>query len=115
MLATHDIAMDRSTLAFWVGYAAQELKPLWHRLRQLRSTLRSSVSMRPRHRCWIRDAAGKTGCFWALSRDDRSWPDLTHLGSLMPMHRAAGPFMACACSRAIAASSTAAAIRHTRP
>ncbi|SCB56067.1 Transposase IS66 family protein, partial [Bradyrhizobium shewense] len=35
MLATHGIALDRSTLAFWVGYAAQELKPLWHRLRQL--------------------------------------------------------------------------------
>jgi hypothetical protein len=32
MLATHGIALDRSTLAFWVGYAAQELKPLWHRL-----------------------------------------------------------------------------------
>jgi transposase len=29
MLATHGIAIDRSTLAFWVGYAAQELKPLW--------------------------------------------------------------------------------------
>jgi hypothetical protein len=27
MLATHGIAIDRSTLAFWVGYAAQELKP----------------------------------------------------------------------------------------
>jgi len=35
MLATHGIALDRSTLAFWVGYAAQKLKPLWHRLRQL--------------------------------------------------------------------------------
>lgn len=35
MLATHGIVIDCSTLAFWVGYAAQELKPLWHRLRQL--------------------------------------------------------------------------------
>ena len=35
MLATHGIAIDRSTLAFWVGYAAQELKPMWHRLRAL--------------------------------------------------------------------------------
>src|ERR1700753_2328258 len=35
MLATHGIAIDRSTLAFWVGYAAQELEPLWHRLREL--------------------------------------------------------------------------------
>jgi transposase len=35
MLATHGIAIDRSTLTFWVGYAAQELKPLWHGLREL--------------------------------------------------------------------------------
>lgn len=28
MLATHGISLDRSTLAFWIGYAAQELKPL---------------------------------------------------------------------------------------
>jgi len=35
MLATHRIALDRSTLAFWVCYAAQELKPLWRRLREL--------------------------------------------------------------------------------
>jgi transposase len=35
MLATHGIELDRSTLAFWVGYAAQELKPLWHRLREM--------------------------------------------------------------------------------
>lgn len=35
MLTAHGIAFDRSTLAFWVGYAAQELKSLWHRLREL--------------------------------------------------------------------------------
>jgi transposase len=35
MLATHGIAIDRSTLAFWVGYAAQQLKPLWRRLREV--------------------------------------------------------------------------------
>src|SRR4051794_26594482 len=40
ILARQGIAIDRSTLAFWVGYAAAEIKPLWRLMRQalLRST-----------------------------------------------------------------------------
>jgi transposase len=34
MLATQGIDLDRSTLAFWVGYAAAELMPLYQRLKQ---------------------------------------------------------------------------------
>ncbi len=74
MLATHGIAMERSTLAFWVGYAAQELKPLWHRLRQL--LLDSSKLCVDETPAPVSDPGRgrtKTGYFWALSRDDRPW------------------------------------------
>ena len=33
MLATQGLAIDRSTLAFWVGYAGAELAPSWQRLK----------------------------------------------------------------------------------
>ena len=35
MLRSQGIAIERATLAFWVGYAAAELKPLYLRLREL--------------------------------------------------------------------------------
>src|SRR4029434_3037017 len=35
MLRSQGIAIERATLAFWVGYAAAELKPLYLRLRGL--------------------------------------------------------------------------------
>src|SRR6201997_1799216 len=35
MLASQGIEIDRSTLAFWVGYAAAELAPLVTRLREI--------------------------------------------------------------------------------
>ena len=40
ILARQGIVIDRSTLAFWVGYAAAEIRPLWRLMRQelLRST-----------------------------------------------------------------------------
>ena len=40
ILARQGIAIDRATLAFWVGYAAAEIKPLWRLMREelLRST-----------------------------------------------------------------------------
>src|SRR4051812_29229089 len=34
ILARQGIAIDRATLAFWVGYAAAEIKPLWRLMRQ---------------------------------------------------------------------------------
>lgn len=33
MMTTHGIVLDRSTLAFWVGYAAAELAPVSGRLK----------------------------------------------------------------------------------
>src|SRR5215208_6598715 len=35
MLLSQGITIERATLAFWVGYAAAELKPLYLRLREL--------------------------------------------------------------------------------
>lgn len=78
MLATHGIALDRSTLAFWLGYAAQKLKPLWHRLRRFCWPPRNSVSMRPRRRCWIQGAAGPKRATSGRSRAITGLgPDLT--------------------------------------
>jgi transposase len=45
-LARQGIAIDRSTLAFWVGYAAAELKPIWRLMRD--DLLRSSVLAKTR-------------------------------------------------------------------
>jgi hypothetical protein len=42
ILARRGIATDRSTLAFRVGYAAAEIKPLWRLMRQeLRGSTKS--------------------------------------------------------------------------
>jgi hypothetical protein len=35
MLAAQGLDIKRSTLAFWVGYAAAELRPVYERLRKL--------------------------------------------------------------------------------
>src|SRR5271165_773331 len=42
ILARQGITIDRSTLAFWVGYAAAEIKPLW---RLLHDELLSSTNL----------------------------------------------------------------------
>jgi transposase len=34
ILLSQGVAIERATLAFWVGYAAAELKPLYLRLRE---------------------------------------------------------------------------------
>jgi hypothetical protein len=35
MFAAQGMDLDRSTLAFWAGYTAAELAPLYHRLKQI--------------------------------------------------------------------------------
>lgn len=74
MMAMHGLAIDRSTLAFWVGYAAQELKPLWHHLREtLLASPKLCVDETPAPVLDPGRGKTKTGYFWALSRDDRPW------------------------------------------
>ena len=57
VFARQGIELDRSTLAYWVGYAAAELKPLWRSLRE--DLLRSGRLFvdETRARCSIRGGA----------------------------------------------------------
>lgn len=68
------IELDRSTLAFWTGYAAAELKPLWRWMRD--ALLRSSKLFVDETRAPVLDPGRgrtKAGYFWAIARDDRGW------------------------------------------
>jgi transposase len=68
------VKLDRSTLAFWVGYAAAELMPIWQRLRD--AVLSSpKLAVDETHVPVLDPGRGctKTGYFWTMARDDRSW------------------------------------------
>jgi hypothetical protein len=75
ILARQGIEIDRATLAFWVGYAAAEIKPLWRLMPEelLRSTkLFVDETMAPvldprRGRIKTRLS------LWVLTRDDQPW------------------------------------------
>jgi transposase len=72
MLKSVGIEIDRSTLAFWVGYAAAELMPLHERLREyLLGSAKLAVDETPVP--VLDPGRGKTkkGYFWAMARDDR--------------------------------------------
>jgi transposase len=74
MMATRGIHIDRSTLAFWVGYAALELAPVWRRLREkLLHSSKICVDETPAPVLDPGKGRTKTGYFWAISRDDRPW------------------------------------------
>jgi transposase len=74
ILVRQGIAIDRATLAFWVGYATAEVKPVWRLMREelLGSTKlfvdeTTAPVLDPRRGCT------KKGFFWVLARDDRPW------------------------------------------
>jgi transposase len=74
MLERQGITIDRATLAFWVGYASAELKPLWQRLREV--LLAAAKLFVDETRAPVLDPGRgrtKTGYFWTLARDDRPW------------------------------------------
>ena len=72
MLLAQGIDIDRSTLAFWVGYAAAELAPLYHRLKEnLLSSARLAVDETPVPVLDPGRGRTKTGYFWSMARDDR--------------------------------------------
>src|SRR5579864_1817122 len=72
MLAMQGIDIDRSTLAFWVGYAAAELAPLYERLKQhLLASCRLAVDETPVPVLDPGRGRTKTGYFWSMARDDR--------------------------------------------
>lgn len=72
MLGLRGIDIDRSTLAFWVGYAAAELAPLYERLKEnLLSSARIAVDETPVPVLDPGRGKTKTGYFWSIARDDR--------------------------------------------
>jgi len=74
ILLAQGIEIDRSVLAFWVGYAAAELMPLWQRLREI--LLGSPRLFVDETRAPVLDPGRgrtKTGYFWSIARDDRAW------------------------------------------
>ncbi len=74
ILARQGIAIDRSTLAFWVGYAAAEIRPLWRLMHE--ELLRSTKLFVDETTAPVLDPGRgrtKTGYFWVLARDDRPW------------------------------------------
>ena len=74
IFARDGIAIDRSTLCHWVGFAAAELEPLHARLIE---TLKGSPKLFcDETRCPVLDPGRgktKTGYLWAIARDDRPW------------------------------------------
>lgn len=74
IMLAQGIDIDRSVLAFWVGYAAAELMPIWRRLREM--LLGSARLFVDETRAPVLDPGRgrtKTGYFWSIARDDRSW------------------------------------------
>ena len=72
--ARQGVDIDRSTLAFWVGKAADELRPVHDAL--LAHLKRSSKLFMDETPAPVLDPGRgkvKKGYFWALARDDRSW------------------------------------------
>ena len=74
MLLLQGLDIKRAVLAFWVGYAAVELQPLWLRLRELILTA-DKIAVDETTAPVLDPGRGRTkkGFFWAIARDDRSW------------------------------------------
>jgi len=74
ILCSQGLDIRRSVLAFWVGYAAAELEPVYRRMREL--ILGSGkIAMDETTAPVLDPGRGQTkkGYFWAIARDDRPW------------------------------------------
>jgi transposase len=74
ILARQGVILDRSTLSFWMGYAAAEVAPVVARLRE--TMLASTRIFADETVVPVLDPGrGRTkqGYFWAIARDDRPW------------------------------------------
>jgi len=74
MMSRQGVLLDRSTLAFWMGYAAAEVAPVVARLREI--ILSSAKLFADETIVPVLDPGrGRTkqGYFWAIARDDRPW------------------------------------------
>jgi len=72
MLLAQGLDIKRSVLAFWVGYAAAELKPIYLRLREL-ILASTKIAVDETVAPVLDPGRGRTkqGYFWAIARDDR--------------------------------------------
>jgi transposase len=74
IMARQGVIIDRSTLSFWMGYAAAEVAPVVIRLREM--MLASTRIFADETVVPVLDPGrGRTkqGYFWAIARDDRPW------------------------------------------
>jgi transposase len=74
ILARQGVMLERSTLSFWMGYAAAEVAPVVARLREM--VLASTRIFADETVVPVLDPGrGRTkhGYFWAIARDDRPW------------------------------------------
>jgi transposase len=74
MLEVAGIDLDRSTLAFWVGYAAAELMPVYEWLKgSLLGSQKLAVDETPVPVLDPGRGKTRTGYFWSIARDERPW------------------------------------------
>jgi transposase len=72
--ARQGVDIDRSTLAFWVGNAAHELRPAHDALlTHLKRSTKLFMDETPAPVLDPGRGTTKKGYFWALARDDRAW------------------------------------------
>jgi transposase len=74
MMARQGVILDRSTLSFWMGYAAAEVAPVVARLREM--LLASTRIFADETVVPVLDPGRgqtKQGYFWTIGRDDRPW------------------------------------------
>jgi transposase len=74
IMARQGVILERSTLSFWMGYAAAEVAPVVARLREM--MLASTRIFADETVVPVLDPGrGRTkqGYFWAIARDDRPW------------------------------------------
>ncbi|WP_457797246.1 IS66 family transposase [Methylocystis sp. S23] len=90
--ARQGIALDRSTLADWVGRAAWHLRPVHERLLE---HIRSSTKIfADETRAPVLDPGRgrtKTGQLWAYARDDRPWAAPIRQSQSMSMRKTESP------------------------
>jgi hypothetical protein len=74
MLLAQGLDIKRAVLAFWVGYAAAELAPVYLRLREL-ILASGKIAVDETVAPVLDPGRGRTkkGYFWAIARDDRPW------------------------------------------
>jgi len=74
MLLAQGLDIKRAILAFWVGYAAAELRPVYLRLREL-ILASAKIAVDETVVPVLDPGRGRTkkGYFWAIARDDRPW------------------------------------------